>query len=171
LRLASSHADQLERWYPLSRGSRLPGRRREMPMYDRVALVRGVGRGLTLGRWAAGLRDGPFALAVFPSDALATVPETEACCRGRVESIRPHHPAQPEVSPMQSTAPVPDLSGLVTSVRAAQIRGCSSRWIRKLAERGDLPYVEIRLPGAPFTTRLFREEDVRAVNGPEAPVT
>jgi hypothetical protein len=72
---------------------------------------------------------------------------------------------------MQSTAPVPDLSGLVTSVRAAQIRGCSSRWIRKLVERGDLPYVEIRLPGAPFTTRLFREEDVRAVNGPEAPVT
>jgi hypothetical protein len=70
-----------------------------MPMYDRVALVRGVGRGLTLGRWAAGLRDGPFALAVFPSDALATVPETEACCRGRVE-IDP-------ASPPRTTGGVP----------------------------------------------------------------
>lgn len=71
---------------------------------------------------------------------------------------------------MQSTVTVPDLTGLVTSARAAQIRGCSSRWIRKLAERGDLPYVEIRLPGAPWTARLFREEDVRALGNTEARV-
>ena len=53
-----------------------------------------------------------------------------------------------------------NLAGLRTSVYDAERCGTTRRTIQLWARKGILPFVEVRLPGAPWPTRLFRIEDI-----------
>lgn len=55
-----------------------------------------------------------------------------------------------------------DLTRYLGTKQVARAFGTSQRYVQQLAERGQLPVVEIQMPGAPWRTRLFDREAVEA---------